>query len=119
MEKNTNTYYACMENIATATKAVYDNVLEKAVEEEKKANVANWQEDTFIVSGDGPGRKEDLRLFTAWHKEYDRHSGKIKILSSSTWETKKTQRRLSMEHKETLALDGITEMFARSEELVK
>jgi len=38
-----NTYYGCLENIYTASSAVYEKVIQRAIAEEKQKSIEIWK----------------------------------------------------------------------------
>lgn len=57
-------FYACLENIHCASKAIYELVTKKAVEEEKQKNVENnYPIENLTISGDNWWKKQCFSLF--------------------------------------------------------
>ena len=58
----TNTYYSCLDNLHSAASAVYNQIIAKAVQEEKELIAASDPDAVptrITVSGDGTWKKED------------------------------------------------------------
>lgn len=60
-----NTYYSILENIHSASSAVFDTLLSIAVDQEKEVlREQGKAENEFTVSGDGTWKKEDFHLYS-------------------------------------------------------
>ena len=73
-----NTYYACLEKINNAATAVYDTVLEIAVNEEKESNAMHGKEaENLTVSGDGTWKKRGFTSLFGVSTLIGSYSGKV------------------------------------------
>lgn len=138
-----NMYYGVLQNLHTTGKAVYDNVLSKAVEEEKQAMVeADPQCDPTLltVSGDGSWKKRGFASLFGVTTLIGKHSKKVvdTVVKSTMcnsckyWEANKNEEpeayeiwlnshedECSVNHEGSsgkMEVDSVKEMFARSVE---
>lgn len=136
---NNTIYYAAVNNIYTASNAVFRTLIRKAVEEEKELNSQQKKPlPHFTVSGDGSWKKRGFSSLFSVTTLIGKNSGKIidLVVKSSCcqsciyWKNKRhTADYLQWleDHKEMCAInlsgsaeqmeiDSMKEMFARSEE---
>ena len=135
-----STYYACLENALTAAKATADVLLGKAAKEEIEKNAAAGNEPPHLtVSGDGTWSRRGFSSLFGVVTLIGKYSSKILDLvvkskfcqSCNYWSGKEGTEEFDSwyeEHEENCAcnhtgsagkmeVDGIIEMFTRSEEL--
>ncbi|XP_070528568.1 uncharacterized protein [Cardiocondyla obscurior] len=137
----TNTYYACLENIYVASSAIYNCILQQAVEEEKEKNENAGNIATHLtVSGDGTWKKRGFSSLFGVSTLIGKYSNKvIDAVNKSSfcqacnlWNNKKNENIEDYEdwyatHKESCSInhigsagkmevDAITEMFAISKQ---
>ncbi|XP_018403393.1 PREDICTED: uncharacterized protein LOC108780253 isoform X1 [Cyphomyrmex costatus] len=134
---NTKTYYAAIENIFRSTKAVFDEVVKKAGREEKEQNIENgFEEDKFIVSGDGSWRKRgfsslfgvitlighfsnkvlDLVVKSSFCKACVTWKNKLNTAEYENWYSEHKEE-CSANHAGKMEVNAILEMFARAEDI--
>ncbi|XP_032682124.1 uncharacterized protein LOC116849269 [Odontomachus brunneus] len=133
----TNVYYACLENIWTASKAVFDTVILKAASEEKEKNTEAENESLGLtVSGDVTWSKRGYSSLFEVVTLIGKYSDKIvDLIVKSTfcqacndWQKKNDEefeawygghkKHCVSNHTGSAGkMDGVIEMFARSETL--
>lgn len=137
---SSSTYNACLENVWTAAKATCDVILRKAAEEEITKNAtAGYEPSHLTVSGDGTWSKRGFSSLFGAVTLIGKYSNKVLDLvvkskfcsACNRWNGKKNtdgyqswyenhEEECTCNHKGSagkMEVDGVIEMFARSEEL--
>ena len=130
-------YYACLENVHSASSAVYNLIVSGAVEEEKKKNKeAGNLSVRLTVSGDGTWKKRGFSSLFGVSTLTGKYSKKVldTVVKSSfcqgcnLWKTKHEgtinysdwyenhKEQCTINHADKMKVDAIMEMFRNSEE---